>query len=80
MKCKLIVATTLFLGLSANAEKKVDWKPCEADIAKLCATAKDDHEKHECLEKAGNKVSKACAAHNAKNEPHSEDSHKGHSH
>jgi hypothetical protein len=45
-----------------------DWSVCKADlVATGCATKSDDHEKHECLEKAPKtKVSKACAEMNEK--------------
>ena len=59
MKAMILAACLLASG-SLFAEENIDWKTCANDLAKICAKVKGEHEKHECLEKAGDKVSKAC--------------------
>lgn len=82
------IISTLVLGLfvSFNAysgDEKVDWGICKTDLESTgCMAKNDDHEKHECLEKAPKgKVSKDCKKHNHKlEEKFSKKHHKGQDH
>jgi hypothetical protein len=64
----ILVAATFAFAMSAFAGgKKVDWSLCEREIKESCSKEKDDHGKHECLEKLPKeKVSEECAEKNEK--------------
>jgi len=73
--------TALILAFTFNASANdVDWSVCKADLDKTgCSKEKDDHGKHECLEKKGKgKVSKECDAFNHKLEAKMKEKHHKH--
>jgi len=83
---KKITAALLFLlvsevSLAKESKVKIDWEVCAQDLEKNCSGISDNHEKHECLEKAGEKVSKACSDFNHSLEKKFKSHHKkGHKH
>ena len=81
---KKIISVLFCVSISgfALAEDKIDWGICAQDLEKSCAGISDDHEKHECLEKAGRKkVTKACSDFNHSLEGKFKSNHKkGHTH
>jgi hypothetical protein len=56
-----IIAISISNSFVFAASKKIDWSLCKKEIKEFCSKIKDDHEKHECLEKLPkDKVSKEC--------------------
>ena len=82
---KLFCSIALILGIcfeGVAADKKIDWSECKKEFSKSCSKIKDDHEKHECLEKLPkDKISKTCKEFNSSLEGKFSGKHdKGHVH
>lgn len=77
-----LILTSVFTSAAFADSKKIDWSACEKEIKEFCSKIKDDHEKHECLEKlAKDKVSKKCHEKNSELESVFKEKHeKGHAH